>query len=118
MTSTDQVGNTATASIVFRTDLVRPSVHIEERTHVVKGQTATFRAVAESGTIVAPVTFTWTTPPEPADAPCLARSDGAELQLPVTFDSTDLTLSICDAEGDRGLASVHLVAGPKPGRPR
>ena len=58
-TAVDQAGNTATASLVFQTDLVRPEVRIEEPTRLVKGTTATFRAVADPSTVVGPLTFTW-----------------------------------------------------------
>jgi hypothetical protein len=113
-TAIDQAGNTATASLVFQTDLVRPEVRIEEPTRLVKGTTATFRAVADPSTVVGPPTFTWVRGLGVPPCPCEPMTD--ELQVPVDFDTADLTIVVSDAEGDVGSKSVHLVATPKPPR--
>src|SRR4051794_14187339 len=79
-TPIDQAGNTATASVVFQTDLVRPEVRIEGPTRVVKGTTATYRAVADPSTVVGPVTFTWVAGLMLPPCPCQPMGD--EIQLP------------------------------------
>jgi hypothetical protein len=105
--SIDQLGNSATASTTFVTDLVRPSVRIEGPARVAKGTTATFRAVVDPGTVVGPVAFSWSESWTPFGT-------GAELRLLANFDAADLAVSAQDAEGDEGSTLMHVETGPKP----
>lgn len=109
VTTTDQLGNTATASLVFTTDLVRPALRLEGPTRVAAGTIATFRAVVDPATVVYPIAITW------GGFALSQPQTGEELRLPITSDS-QLTLHVVDAEGDESGGQTIVEVGPRPPR--
>jgi hypothetical protein len=108
----DMLGNTATDSLVFRTDLAVAAARIDGPAHVVKGQTATYRVVADPSTVVTPLTFKWTNWACAGYCPSLGY--GQEIRVPITNDVYELQVDVKDAEGDFTDPTLHVVAGPKP----
>jgi hypothetical protein len=114
----DQAGNKATATLVFRTDLVKPALTLQGPAHSVKGATQSFRAVVAPGTAVPPVTYFWNVYTNPFTTPFALRQAGASdaLRIPFTFTTARLEVTAVDAEGDLTTAVLPLASGPKPPR--
>ena len=82
---------------------------------MVKGTTATFKAVADASTVVGAATFDWNAGPVAVPGvTCPMPSEGDELRVPITLDSTELSVATCDAEGDGSVTTLQVIAGPKP----
>jgi hypothetical protein len=129
----DAAGNTTTASLVFRTDLVPPQVTYQGTTGV-WGTTGTLRAVITPGTAVLPLRLfsffassalpVFSALPASALPPYALTVSGndSDAEIAVPFTSTTpikvfVSVTIFDAEGDRLLLSsqqVTLTSSPEP----